>query len=145
MRKQLSSKLTFIYKFVIPPIWILTLLGLSIFIIIDSQEWLALLMLLMIFIMIPFINLKRVSYDDEYLYISNWFTEKKFDLWKLKKINEGEMTGLDPFFQLEIVDKDNELVKFDFMPRFNEATKYLLSRKLSGRLLELKQKIYSQS
>ena len=120
MRKQLSSKLTFIYKFVIPPIWTLILLGLSIFIIIDSQEWLALLMLLMIFIMIPFINLKRVSYDDEYLYISNWFTEKKFDLWKLKKINEGEMTGLDPFFQLEIVGKDNELVKFDFMPRFKE-------------------------
>jgi hypothetical protein len=145
MRKQLSSKLTFILKFVIPPIWTLILLGLSIFIIIDSQEWLALLMLLVIFIMIPFINLKRVSYDDEYLYISNWFTEKKFDLWKLKKINEGEMTGLDPFFQLEIVGKDNELVKFDFMPRFNEATKYLFSRQLSGRLLELKQKIYSQS
>lgn len=144
MRKQLSSKLTFIYKFVIPPIWILTLLGLSIFIIIDSQEWLALLMLLMIFIMIPFTNLKRVSYDDEYLYISNWLTEKKFDLWKLKKINEGEMSGLDPFFQLEIVDKDNELVKFDFMPRIKEATKYLFSRQLSGRLLELKQKIYSQ-
>lgn len=145
MRKQLSSKLTFIYKFVIPPIWTLVLLGLSIFIIIDSQEWLALLMLLMIFLMIPFINLKRVSYDDEYLYISNWFTEKKFDLWKLKKINEGEMSGLDPFFQLEIVGKDNELVKFDFMPRLDEATKYLFSRQLSGRLLDLKQKIYSQS
>jgi hypothetical protein len=145
MRKQLSSKLTFIYKFVIPPIWTAILLVLSIFIIIESQEWLALLMLLMIFIMIPCINLKKVSFDDQYLYISNWFSEKRFDLRKLKRVNEGELSGFDPFFQLEIIGKDNELVKFDFMPKFKEAKKYLFSRQLSGRLLELKQKIYSQS
>ena len=47
------------------------------------------------------------------------------------------MTGLDPFFELEIIEERGEIRKIQFIPKISEQLNYLFTRKLTGRLLEL--------
>ena len=68
-------------------------------------------------------------------------TEEKYEIEKIKSINEADMTSLDPFFELEIMEQRGEVKKVDFTPKFFENMTYLLKREYSGQLLELKRRI----
>jgi len=88
-----------------------------------------------------FLKLKRVSYDDNNVYISNWRTNWTYELKNVKAIHEGNIAGLDPFFELEIIEQKGELRKIDFMPKVSEQLNFIFTGKYTGRLLEFKNKI----
>ena len=138
MRKELSSGLTFVYKFVIPTLWASFIVFATIFAYLDSRQLGNFLMLLMILPILLFIGLKKVSFDKEFIYVSNWRTETTYELSKLKSINESDMSRFDPWFELEIRNKKGEIDKIGFMPRLMDDMRFRFSGQLTGRLLELK-------
>jgi len=138
MRKELSSGLTFVYKFVIPTLWTLVVVLGTIFAYLDSKQLGNFLMLLMILPILLFIRLKKVSFDKEFIYVSNWRTETTYELSKIKSINERDMSRFSPWFELEIRNIKGETEKIDFMPRIMDHMRFRFSGRFTGRLLELK-------
>ena len=138
MKKELSSRLTFAYKFVIPTLWISVVVFVTIFIYFDSRHPGNFLMLLMILPILFFIRLKKVSFDSGFIYVSNWRRETAYELSNLKSINESDMTRFDPWFELEIRNKKGEIEKIDFMPKVMDDMRFRFTGQLTGRLLELK-------
>ena len=51
------------------------------------------------------------------------------------------MMSLDPFFEIEIRDKDGTIKKVDFMPKVFEQLTFMFTKKYSGHLLDIKTKI----
>jgi hypothetical protein len=141
MKTYLSSSLTFIYKIVLPTIWTLIVFGLTGWILLDSHDPWTLLMLLLVLPMLSFIKLNRVSYDDQQVYIFNGRSQQTYELKQIKSMNEGNIGGLDPFFELEINSIEGEVRKVDFLPKMSEQMRYVFTGQLSGRLLEFKNKI----
>ncbi len=140
MRKQLSSRLTFGYK-IFGLIWgVFTVLVIVVFII-GTKDLLGLFMLVALLPSIVFLRLNKITYDENFVYVTKWWTEQKYEIKKIKSINEADMTSMDPFFELEIIEQKGELKKVDFMPRFLENLTYFLKKEYSGQLLELRTKI----
>ena len=86
-------------------------------------------------------KLTKISYDDTKIYIYNWRTTKVYQLKDIKAINEGSMTPLDRYFEIEILDKDETVVKFDFMPKYMEDMTFKVSKRYVGHLMDLRNKI----
>jgi hypothetical protein len=140
MRKLLTSRLTVFYKLVLPAIWGLINLGLMIFILIKTENPLSFLIILMLLPILTTIKLVQITYDDKQIYIYNWRTTKVYELKDVKAINEGSMTPFDHYFEIEILDKD-DIVKFDFMPKFMEDLTFKFSKRYVGHLMDLRNKI----
>ncbi|MCB9237399.1 MAG: hypothetical protein H6580_05690 [Flammeovirgaceae bacterium] len=140
MKTQLSSSLTFGYK-VFGIFWGLITILLFLIITIGTKDPLGLVMLLMLLPSIVFLRLNKITFDENFVYVTKWMTEEKYEIEKIKSINEADMTSLDPFFELEIMEQRGEVKKVDFMPKFFENMTYLLKREYSGQLLELKRRI----
>ena len=140
MKKHLSSDWTFVYKIVIPTIWTLVILLIIALVLWDSHDLRAFFILLILLPTFFMIKIKRVTYDDKFIYISNFRTEWTYELSNVKSINEANMASFDPFFEVEIIEETG-VKKFDFMPRIFEYLYYLFNREMTGRLLELKNKI----
>jgi hypothetical protein len=136
--KHLSSRLTFVYKILLPTIWTIIIVVLTSFMLWDSHNPWVLLTLLMILPMFNPINLKWIVYDDYYVFISNGRTKWIYELNEVKSINEPN-GPLDPFFELEIRDKDGQIKKFDFLPQ--DQFVYKLTGAYRGNLLEFENKI----
>jgi hypothetical protein len=139
MRKNLSSNLTFTYKFILPFIWTGTIGGLTIFIYLDSGDWRTFFVLLMILPVIILFKIKLVSFDNDHIFISNGRTEKTYNISNLKSINEP-YNFTDPFFEIELIGENGRTEKFEFMARLEEQLSYVFSGQITGRLLELKNK-----
>ena len=136
--KRISSQLTFVFKYVIPGVWALILLLLAVIALI-GLHFMAFLFILILFL--PVVNLLKlnwVSFDDFFVFISNGRRQRIYELKQIKSINEPN--GIwDPFFELEIYEKNGEVIKFDFMPQ--DQFVYKMAGKYSGTLLELSQRI----
>jgi hypothetical protein len=123
MKKELSGKLTYVYKFILPFVWtgLVIFASLSIYNM-NGEKWTFLLLFVMLLPMLMVFKPKFISYDDSHIYISSGRTKRMFDITNLKSINEP-YNFTDPFFEIELYDDDGQTVKFE------------------GRLLELKNKI----
>lgn len=92
MRKQLSSSMTFFWKFIFSAFWITVFgLGVSVLLFSSHSEGLFLLLIFIpaiIFIYFTTIQVKRISIDSEYLYIDNFKKSVKTPLSNIKKIND---------------------------------------------------------
>jgi hypothetical protein len=84
------------------------------------------------------IRLNWVMYDDYYVFISNGRRQWVYELKQIKSINESN-GRLDPFFELEIYDKNGEIRKVDFVPQDEFVYKFTGTHR--GNLLELKNKV----
>ena len=146
MRRQLSSRLTFIYKFGFPTIWTLITLGLCGLIYLDSGEIIsASVPLIILPIVIPFIKLKTISFDSGQLYISNGFDKSTYDIKELESINAGHVVGLKPFWDIRLKDKKGEVIKIHFMPKLTEQINYLLTGENNGQLKEIQEIIKNKT
>ncbi len=112
-----------------------------IFIFIDSNDPRTFFMIVMVLPMLLTIKIKQVRYDDRNIYVYNWRTTRTYELRDIKAINEGNMMSLDPFFEIEIRDKDGTIKKVDFMPKVFEQLTFMFTKKYSGHLLDIKTKI----
>ena len=141
MTKELSGKLTYVYKYILPFVWTgLVIFGTLSIYKMNGEEWTFLLAFVMLLPMLLILKPKFVSYDDRHVYISGGRTKLTFDIAKLKSINEPS-NFTDPFFEIELYDDDGQTVKFDFIARIDEQLDYYVAGELSGRLLELKEKV----
>lgn len=91
--------------------------------------------------MVLTIKIQQVSYDDKNIYVYNWRSTKIYELKDIKSINEGSMLTFDPYFQIEIIDKDGAIKKVDFMPKIIEQLTFMFTKKYTGHLLDIKTKI----
>ncbi len=139
MKKRLSSRLTFVYK-TFGVIWCLSTLILAIIILVGVQNPLGLFALVMILPSIPFLKLNRITFDEDFIYITKWWKEQKYELGNIKSINEGDITSMDPFFEIEI-NSLRGTIKFEFMPKFIENLTFFFKKKYIGSLLELRSRI----
>lgn len=146
MKKQLSSSLTFIYKFGFPTIWTLIILGLCGLIYLDSGEIISSLVPMIILpIIIPFIKLKAITFDSGQLYISNGFDKSAYELTDLESINPGHVIGLKPFWDIRLQDKKGETIKIHFIPKLTEQLHYFLTGENNGQLKEIQEIIKSKT
>lgn len=84
------------------------------------------------------IKLKWIMYDDYYVFISNGRTKWIYELKQVKAINEPN-GSFDPFFELEIRDKDGVIRKFDFLP--HDQFVFKATGKYGGNLMEFENKL----
>lgn len=98
-------------------------------------------MILMVLPMLLTLKIKQVSYDDENIYVYNWRTTRTYELRDIKTISEGNIMSLDPFFEIEIRDKDGTIKKVDFMPKVFEQMTFMFTKKYTGHLLDIKTRI----
>jgi hypothetical protein len=141
MKKNLSSDWTFTYKFVIPSLWALVITLATIFIFLDSGDFRTFFLLLAILPGLISMRIQKVAFDDNSIIVSNWRTERVYDLSKVKSMNGGGFSPFDPWFELEIFGSRDEIEKIDFMPRVHEQLRYIFTKRYSGRLLEFQNKI----
>jgi hypothetical protein len=74
--------------------------------------------------------------------VKTWFKEVKYELKKVKSINEGEITTMDPFFQLEIIGDDNKTIeKIEFAPKQFESLEYFFRKTYGGQLFMFKRQV----
>jgi len=145
MKKDLSGKLTYVFKFVLPFIWTgLVIFGALSIYKMNGEKWTFLLLFVMLLPLLLVFKPKFVSYDDQHIYISNGRTRRIFDIANLKSINEPYNFN-DPFFEIELHEDDGQTAKFEFIARLDEQLDYYVSGELTGRLLELKNKIQIQA
>lgn len=136
--KQLSSRFTLIFKYVIPGIWALILLSIAIILLVGMHFLAALLILIMFLPMVNSLKLNWVRFDDFFIFISNGRRQWIYELKQIKSINEPN--GIwDPYFELEIYEKNGEVVKFDFMPQ--DQFVYKITGKYSGTLFDLSERM----
>jgi hypothetical protein len=141
MNRHLSSHLTPVFKFVFPAIWSAAIIGAVILILVDSHDISAVIILPMILLMWAPVQLKQITYDDRNVYIYNWRKTKTFALTDIKSINDGQLGTFDPFFELEIRDKDGRTQKIDFLPHVKEHLIFSFTNQYTGHLLTLKTKL----
>jgi hypothetical protein len=83
-----------------------------------------------------------VTYDDNFIYVKKWFNEVRYELKKVKSINEGDIMTMDPFFQLEIISDDNRTIeKIEFAPKEFESLEFFFRKKYGGQLLMFKRHV----
>jgi hypothetical protein len=141
MRKNLTSRLTIFYKVILPATWALIVVGLMIFIFVDSKDPMTFLMILMSVPMLVFTKLKQISYDDKNIYVYNWLVTKTYELKDIEAINEGYVLSLDPFFEIEIRGKNGAIETVHFMPRMVEQLTFMFTKKYTGYLGDIKTRI----
>ncbi len=120
----LSSTLTFIYKFVIPTIlWLF-----SIFIITGGFTFLpkehqelyygfgGFMFVFSALITLPLIPIKKVSYDSQFLYYSNYKNQCKVPLKNSKEIRRW----LFYFFKIDFTNNQGKSESIVFMPHISE-------------------------
>lgn len=136
--KRISSQLTFVFKYIIPGVWAFILLLLAVIALI-GLHFMAFLFILILFLpMVNLIKLNWIRFDDYFVFISNGRRQCIYELNQIKSINEPN--GIwDPFFELEIYEKNGEVSKFDFMPQ--DQFVYKITGKYTGTLLELSERI----
>ena len=140
MKKNLSSLLTIPYK-IFGTLWLIMTLTIFVGFIIGTKNLWGLLILIMILPSIAILKLHQVEYDDQKLYLKKWFKEETIDFSNIKSLNEGELTGFDPFFEIEIFNEYGGTRKIDFMPSIFECLHYFFNKKLIGGLLDFKKQL----
>lgn len=92
-KKKLSSNITVIYKFIIPIGLLVLMMGLNLALIFNtgfiSKETLIPLDVFFCFFslfLIPLIKLKKVEYDNKYLYVSNYYKQYRITNKNIKKV-----------------------------------------------------------
>ena len=135
--KNLSTSLTIFYKLFGLFMCTVTVVAVTLFII-GTHNLLGLLMLLIIIPFIGLANVYQVKYDDKNVYLKKWTTNETIDLIKVKSINEGDLLGFDPYFEIEITDDLGGLRKINFIPSIFEFFHYFWTKKLIGQLLDFK-------
>ncbi len=142
MKTELSSRLTFLYK-IFGLLFSVSGAVLTIGLVIAKRDPLGLLMLLIF--LLPIIityRLSKITFDDNFVYVQTWLNAEKFELKKVKSINEGNLASIDPYFQLEILTDDNKTIrKIEFAPKNWESLEYLFRKKYVGRLLMFKRHV----
>ena len=142
MTKNLSSRLTFIYKIIVPTIWTLGILSCIVVAIWDTKNLIWLVFLILVTPILIFVKLEKITYDNKYVYLSNYLTSWTYELKDIKSIRKRDTLSFDPlFFQLLIFEQNGEIRKVKFMPKVFEMMTYIFTAKLNGRLLELREKI----
>lgn len=89
MKKKISSETTFIAKFIIPVIILLTIIFMSFYIYIKTKKFTFITFILIfsfIYLYFYFFKLKKVEIDEQNLYISNYLKTIKVERKKIKKI-----------------------------------------------------------
>ena len=93
MNKEISSSVTFLIKYIIPILYISSIIAFSIIFIINSYYTffnisllLAGLLLILLFSYFYYFKLKKISIDNEYLYVSNYKKEIKINRNLIKEI-----------------------------------------------------------
>lgn len=142
MKIELSSRLTLVYK-IFGLVWgILVTVLIIMYAIGTANPFVLLLLLVFLLPTIITYKLSKVTFDDNFVYVKTWLTEEKFELRKVKSINEGDLMAMDPFFQLEIISDDNKTIKkIEFAPKQFESLEYFFRKKYGGRLLVLKRQV----
>ena len=133
---QLSSSRTFYLKFIYPLIVILISLQGLVTYYLKFHDANALFFLLGIILIYPSIGLKKISFDDKRIIVSNWRREEEIRFDEVKSIES--VTGFLHPFQLELTMKDGNIKDVIYMPRAKDLS--FFSRGPQGRLNELKEK-----
>lgn len=121
-RQELSSRVTFLYKYIIPIGFLLFTVGLNIVYLIDKSILgesilpFNVLLFFTVFFLIPLIRLKKVYYDNKRLYISNYIDDDVFRLIDVMKIKRHLI-----YFYKIYYKQGNDLKTLIFMPHINEA------------------------
>lgn len=142
MRYNLSSRLTFVYKFFGLVFGLLSIF--SVMALVIGKENPIYLLLLLPFLLPTIITYKlsNVTFDDNYVYVRTWFNEVKYELRNVKSINEGDITTMDPFFQLEIFGDDKRTIeKIEFAPKQFESLEYFFRKTYGQRLFMFKRQV----
>ncbi|MFN5169497.1 MAG: hypothetical protein ACK5DD_07720 [Cyclobacteriaceae bacterium] len=119
MKKRLSSRLTWVYKFGFPLIWAVWISLFAVTIFFESNEKSTLIILIMILAAVPFLTLKSVSFDDDLLYVTGFRGTKVFSILEIRSIDKGNLVGLKPFWSIQIQDQSHK-IKIKFIPKLNE-------------------------
>ena len=141
MKKQLKSRLTVFYKIIFPAIWTLIIAGLIIFIFIVSNDPMSFLVIVLLLPIRLYIDLQPISYDDKNIYVYNWRTTKTYELNDIKAINEGDRMSFDPFFEIEVRNKNGSIEKVDFMPKIFEQLAFMFTKRYTVNLYDVKTRI----
>lgn len=134
--KQLSSRQTYITKYLVASIWIIAPISIAI----NQSNKLELLFIFPIFILIAFISYMpmKISYDKTSVVVSDLFSSNEYRFSNITLLEYSRPTiPYHPYQQLEITTKDNKLKKIQFIPRGTESFKSLFKKGLLGRQLEL--------
>tara|TARA_R110002051_G_C8544299_1_gene471675 strand:+ start:90 stop:533 length:444 start_codon:yes stop_codon:yes gene_type:complete len=138
-RKRISSKLTVLYKFVLPVILIciLTALNLAIKEVASTTDLIVINVLCFFMLTIgylPMSNIKKVHVDSKKIYCSNYISEKEYEIKTIFKVKRWL------FFHYRIfVKTDGQIKKIKFLPLEFGSLNYLFIKPDS--ILKLEQNI----
>jgi hypothetical protein len=135
--KNLSSPLTFAFKY-LAVLWIVVIVVVVCIVLIMTHSFWGLALLVTLIPFVGMANCYQIKYDDKNIYIKKWVIREEFNLAMIKSINEGELFSWDPFFQLEVMDEDGTIRKVNFMPDWVESLDYLITKRYVGQLLDFK-------
>lgn len=87
-------------------------------------------------VVIPFLNLNSISFDNKLIYISGFFGTKVYEIQNIVSINRGFLVGFKPFWNIEIRDGDS-IARASFLPKLFAVLSVLWNEEPSGSLAEL--------
>jgi hypothetical protein len=129
MKRNISSDMTFVYKFPFPIIWIIGFCITTI-IIIKTGGFIFLSLILIsatvagtLFLYWGCMRLKVVKMDDEYLYISNFFKEIAVHKNNIAKITEITFINIHPIW-IHLKESTEFGIKIMFMPKLRFFSSY---------------------
>jgi len=137
MKRNISSSLTFFYKFIFSTIWVGGF-GFGTLLILlkkdsDSIPFLVAWILGSICIYSWCVRLKRVELDDEYMYISNFFKTISVPLTEITKVTEWVYINIHPI-RLTFENKTEFGWSIMFMPPFSWSFCFFMSHPIAKEL-----------
>ncbi|MCW3805878.1 hypothetical protein [Plebeiibacterium marinum] len=111
----ISSSFTAIYKFIVPLIPILLALVLNSVIEENSRGMIVFFLIITVIQYIQLGKIKKVSYDEKYLFVSNFIKKYRYNL---EDITSVYRTFFDSY--IISIKTDDEIVKVKFSPSFSD-------------------------
>jgi hypothetical protein len=148
MKIQVSSGITFIYKYVLFPMWGLSGVGMSVLVYAQTRKLdpslviLGLMLAMICFAWLMIRKIREVFYDEKFIYLRDINFQRTINLQHVKSINEGSILSFDPWFEIELYPVDGIIEKFNFMPEIHEHIAYSLFGRLSKKLIGFKRAVY---
>ncbi|MGQ1945468.1 hypothetical protein ACT3CD_00020 [Geofilum sp. OHC36d9] len=142
-KKRITTRLTIVYKFILPVILIgiLVALNLAIKEVASKTDLIVINCLCLIMMTIgylPMLNIKKVHIDSKKVYCSNYFSEKEYELKSIIKVKRWLI-----FHYRIFLEKEGKIKKIKFLPFEFLRLDYLLKKpdsivKLERRIDSLK-------
>jgi hypothetical protein len=145
--KELSSRQTFLTKYVVTALWCFGSIAMAITVYNKFGQVEGFYMAPLFFLpaMVSYMPM-RISYDETKIVVSDWFTNDEYKFMDIKSLKYSRpMISYHPYTQLELTMTDNRLMKIKFIPRTTDSFKSLFSMEVQGRKKELKDLWYERT